>query len=462
MIQTLRRPRADYKALLTLMIPIVLQNLASSSLGLADTLMVGTLGQNELGGLNQANTVFFVLLLFTFGIQSGGSVLLGQYWGKRDIGTMNRVMGMSFYISLGFTLITSTVVYIFPEAVMGLTTNDPALIDCAARYAKIVTYSYVLNSVTLVYVGALRSAEDSRLGMIVLVASSAINIFLNWVLIFGKLGAPALGLEGGAIATFVSRVVEIIIVAVHMLFFNKKVPIMPKEFFRPGKVICRDYIKYVTPVVINETLWSTGYSMYAVIFGHMRDAADIVAAYSITSSIERIMLVMAAAIGTSAAVIISKEIGAGKKKHEVVKTGKWLLALSAVLGVFSALLPVLADRFLLDGVMYKVFSVSAAAEKIGHTMVLITALRIVFKTYNYMVIVGVLRGGGNVRAAMVLDVIFMYTWSIPACIVAAFVFDAPISVVYLLAASEDIVKAVVGGFVLRPGNWVRNLTRDDI
>lgn len=462
MFKTLRRPGAEYKALFALMIPIILQNLASSSLGLADTLMVGALGQNELGGLNQANTVFFVLQLFTFGIQSGGSVLIGQYWGKRDIATINRVMGMSFYLSFAVSVIAATAIFIFPEQIMRVTTNDPALIDCAARYSRIVAYSFVLNSLSMVYIGAQRNAENSRLGMVVLVSSMVINVFLNWVLIFGKLGAPAMGLEGAAIATFVSRIVELVMVAVYAIFFDKKLPLMAKKLLVPGKIIARDYIKYATPVVINETLWSLGYSMYAVVFGHMKGAADIVAAYSVTGSLERIMLVFCAGVGTAAAVIISKEIGEGKSRGEVVETGNWLLALSAITGLLTALLPLITERFLLDSVVYRVFNVSDAAKSIGHMMVLVTALRVIFKTYNYMVIVGVLRGGGNVRGAMILDIIFMYLWSVPACFIAAFAFDASITVVFLLAVSEDVIKAIVGGLILRRGNWVRNLTRDNI
>ena len=462
MLKTLRRPSGEYKALLALMIPIILQNLASSSLGLADTLMVGILGQNELGGLNQANTVFFVLQLFTFGIQSGGSVLIGQYWGKRDIGAINRVMGMSFYLSFAVSMIAATAIFLFPEQIMSFTTNDPALIDCAARYSRIVAYSFVLNSLSMVYVGAQRNAENSGLGMAVLITSMATNVFLNWVLIFGKLGAPAMGLEGAAVATFISRVVEIVMVAVYAIFFDRKIPFMVKKLLCPGKVIAADYIRYATPVVINETLWSFGYSMYAVVFGHMHGAADIVAAYSVIGSLERIMLVFCNGVGTAAAVIISRDIGEDRSREDVVATGNWLLNLSLITGLFTALLPFATERLLLDSLIFKVFEVTPAAMEIGHMMMLFTVIKVIVKTYNYMVIVGVLRGGGNVKMAAVLDIIFMYLWSIPACMIAAFVFNAPITVVFLLSMSEDVIKAIVGGLLLRRGDWVRNLTRDEL
>ncbi|MBQ7120440.1 MAG: MATE family efflux transporter [Oscillospiraceae bacterium] len=462
MLKSLRRPEGDYRALFALMIPIILQNLASSSLGLCDTLMVGILGQNELGGLNQANTIFFVFQLFTFGIMSGGSVLIGQYWGKKDIGAINRVMGMSFYLAFGVSMVAATAVFLFPSEIMALTTNDPALIDCAARYSRIVAYSFVLNSLSMVYISAQRSAENSSLGMIVLITSMATNIFLNWVLIFGNLGAPVMGLEGAATATFISRVIEFLMVVVYMFFIDKRIPIMPKKMLKPGKAIAQDYIKYATPVVINETLWSAAYSMYAVVYGHMQGASDIIAAYSVTGSIERIMLVLCNGVGTAAAVIISKQIGEGRKKIEVLETGRWLLKLSVITGLITAVLPIITERFLLDGFIYEVFNISGNAMGIGHMMMLVTVVRVIVKTYNYMIIVGILRGGGNVKTAAVLDVLFMYIWSVPGCFIAALVFDAPIEVVYIFALSEDIIKAVVGGWLVHRGEWIHDVTRNDI
>lgn len=460
MFKTFKRPKSDYMSLFALMFPIILQNIATSSLGLADTLMVGVLGQNELAGLAQANVVFFIIQLFTFGIQSGCAVLISQYWGKRDVKTINRVMGMGFYTSLIFTAIVSSVIYFFPNAVMSLTTNDPNIIDCAARYGRIVAYSFVLNSITMVYLGAQRSAENPKLGMTVLTTSMLVNVFLNWVLIFGKLGAPKMGLEGAAVATFVSRVVEILMAAVYALIIDKRLPLNIKCFFAPGRVICADYFKYATPVVLNETLWGFGYSMYSVIFGHMAGASNIVAAYSITGNVERIILVLCQATATASAVMIGKSIGRGDKKPDVLSLGKWLLEMSVACGLFSALLVVAVNVFLMDSVVFRVFSVTPEAEKIAYMMMTVIALRMVFKSYNTTCIVGVLRGGGNVRLGMIIDIVFMYLYSIPAGCLAAFAFGASITVVFAIVSSEDAVKAFVGAYILRDGSWVRDITRE--
>ncbi len=462
MLEVMRRPRADYKQLFALMIPLIIQNITTSSLALADTIMVGLLGQNELSGLTQANTVFFIIQLFMFGVQSGGSVLIGQYWGKKDIGAINRIMGASIYVAGGFTLLASVIIYFFPEAIMGLTTNDPVLVGFAARYGKTVAVSYFINSIVLVYLGAQRNAENARIGMYVLAGSMAINIFLNWVLIFGKLGFPALGIEGAAIATLISRIAELLMVIVHALFIDKRLKIMPKLLLRPGKTIWRDYIRYATPVLLNETLWGFGYSMYSVIFGHMKDASDIVAAYSITGNIEKLVMVITFAVANAAAVIIGKTVGEGTKKEEVIKLGNWLLAMSVISGLISAAILIGIELFALDSFIFKIFPLTENAQRIVVTMLIILSVSGVFKSYNTTCICGVLRGGGDVKTGMYLDVCTMYAYAIPMGVIAAFVFDAPIAVVFSLILSENIGKMILGVIKIRGGDWVRNITREKL
>ncbi len=462
MLQILKRPKAEYRSLFALMLPMIIQNITTSSLALADTVMVGILGQDELSGLTQANTVFFIVQLFIFGVQSGGSVLISQYWGKKDIGAINRIMGASIYVAGAFTFVISLIIFFFPEAVMSLTTNDPVLIRLAAEYGKTVAFSYFINSIVLIYLGAQRNAENARVGMFVLAGSMVINIVLNWVLIFGHLGFPALGIRGAAIATFISRVAELVMVIIHILFIDKRLKIMPKLLLRPGIIIWRDYIKYATPVLLNETLWGFGYSMYAVIFGHMRNASDIVAAYSITGNVERFVMVVTFAVANSAAVIIGKTVGEGAKKEHVIKLGNWLLAISVITGLISAAMLTGIEAFALDSFVFRLFPLSPNAQKTVVIMLIIMAVRSVFKSYNTTCIVGVLRGGGDVKTGMYLDIFTMYLYAIPVGVAAAFLFDAPIAVVFSLIVSEDIAKAIMGMIKIRGGEWVRNITREKI
>ncbi len=460
MLKTFRRPAADYKWLFALMFPMIAQNIMTTTLALADTVMVGVLGQNELSGLTQANAVFFVLQLFVFGVQSGASVLIGQYWGKRDTSSISRIVGISLYVTIAIMTIAASVVFFFPKAVMSLTTNDPTLVAVAARYGRIVAPSLFLNSISLIFVGAQRNAENTKLGMYILTGSSLINIFLNWVLIFGKLGAPALGVEGAAYATLISRCIEFTAVMIYIIFIDKRLPLKLSDMLKPGKAMWADFVKYATPVLLNETIWSIGYSMYAVIFGYMQNASDILAAYSITGNIERLMMVVCFAVANSAAVIIGKEVGAGKSKEYVLGLGKWLLAISALSGAVSGGILLLIRAFALEPIIFKIFPLVPNAERIVHVMCIIMAVRAIFKSYNTTCIVGVLRGGGDVKTGMYLDILTMYMYALPVGAIAAFIFKADISVVFSLIISEDIIKMIIEIYKIRGGSWVRNLTRD--
>jgi len=217
MLKTLRQGKDFYRTLVKLTVPIMVQNLVNQSLSLFDTFMVGKLGENELAAVTLANTPFFIMMLIVFGLQSGCSILFSQYWGKGDVTTISRVMGIGIYSSGFITFTISVVVLLFPEQVMSLTTNDPVLIAIAADYGRIAAFSYFFNSFSLIYIAAQRSMENPKFGMYVLCVSMIVNTFLNWMLIFGNLGAPKLGVKGAAIATLIARILELVITIIYGL-----------------------------------------------------------------------------------------------------------------------------------------------------------------------------------------------------------------------------------------------------
>ncbi|MDL2288794.1 MATE family efflux transporter [Oscillospiraceae bacterium OttesenSCG-928-F05] len=457
--KTLLKDKAFLKQLLFLALPLALQNLINSSLQLADTVMVGMLGQDSLSAVSLANTPFFVLMFFGFGLQSGGAVLISQYWGKRDITTINRVFGISVMGAVAVSLIVSTVIFIFPTQVMSVITDNPALVDIAARYSRMVAFSYVFNSFTVIYIGMHRSTENPRFGMILLFVSMFMNIFLNYTFIFGKFGAPAMGVEGAAFATLLSRIIEVCIVIVHM-FVSKHIKLNLKAIFRPGMVIFRDYVKYATPVVINEVLWSLGVSLYPVIFGHMRDSSDIVAAYSISGNIERIVGVFSFAIAGSAAIMVGKAIGAGETKERVYKMGLTLNILSALTGVVTGLILLTLTEAVIAPVVYPIFNLTANATKASTTMLFIIAFFLPARYFTTTNVVGVWRGGGDVKSGMYLDTGTIYLYAVPLAAIAALVLKLDIIWVYLLISSEEIIKAALGVWRFRSKKWIQNITRD--
>ena len=203
----MKRGGKFYHDVVLLALPILLQNLTTTLLGLVDTFMVGMLGEAPLAAVLVANIPVFVVQLAIFGFQSGSSVLISQFWGKEDTQSINRVIGLGLYLAGAVAAIFAAVMFLFPVPLMGLLTDNQELVPLAAEYARIVGFSYIFNSVTAIYVGAHRAMANPKLGTIVFSCSMCANTFLNWVFIFGNLGAPALGVAGAALGTALAEYV---------------------------------------------------------------------------------------------------------------------------------------------------------------------------------------------------------------------------------------------------------------
>lgn len=310
MFRHLHREPGFYKRLFLLALPLILQNLITTSLGFVDTFMVGMLGQNELSAVTAANTPIYLLQIIILGLLSGLSVLASQYWGKGDTDSINRCMGVSLYAGLIIAVSVAAVLFFFPLHVMALVTNNDLLIELGAPYLRIVGLSYIFNTISSVYIGMQRSTENPAMGMIVFGISMLTNTGLNYILIFGKFGAPALGITGAAIATLTSRVLEFVIVAVYAPRY-RRVPLMLRLLLRPGGAMARSFLKYATPVLVNEVLWGLGVSVMTAVMGHMAISTDMLAAHAIMGNIDKFSTVACFGIAGATAVIVGKRIDLG-------------------------------------------------------------------------------------------------------------------------------------------------------
>jgi len=458
MFKHLSRDKAFYKTLLTLSAPMILQNLINNSLSMLDTFMVGTLGEAAMAGVTLGNTLFFVASLLTFGLQSGCSVLISQYWGKGDIKTINRIMGIGFALSGVVSLIVALGATFFPMQIFSLTSNDPELVAVAAEYARVVAFTQVFANLSLIYIAAQRSTENPRFGMYVLVSTMIIDTFLSWVFIFGKLGMPAMGVKGAALGTLIGSVYEFAFTFIYALR-NKRLRLMPKYFFRPGMIIFKDFVKYSLPVVLNEFAWGFGFSLYAIIIGHMPDAIVAVAAYTITLTIERLLSAMYFGVGSAASILVGKPLGMGDR--EAAHTaGVTMTAITFFVGIIAGLLMLLFTHVFIVPVLFPLFGAGEQTLYVGRIMLIIVSIAMPFRAFNFCNIVGVLRGGGDVKAAFMLDIIGMYGVGIPFGALAGLVFGANIIVVYLIFNLEEVVKLVFGYIRFSQKKWLQNVTRD--
>ena len=456
----LRQGRGFYRGAVALMLPMILQNLVTNFMALADTFMVGVLGETELAAVSMANTVFYVLSLVIFGIQSGTGVLVAQYYGKGRLDAINRIMGMGYYVSIGLTTLVALLAFFFPMQMMRLVTNNADLWAPGAEYARIVGLSYVCMSFSGVYIAVQRSMENPKLGALLLTASGALNIVLNYMLIFGKWGAPALGCAGAAVATLISRVFEVLVVLGCMLW-AKRLPVKPALMAKPGRVIAGDFIKYSLPVVLNEGMWSLAMSLFTVIMGHMPNNTPIVAAYTIAGNIDRMAAAALFAAGNTTAVIIGRDIGCGERE-EVYGKGVALNFVCLVTGIVSMGILLLIRATLLDNFIFPLMDISAEAGEIAKMMLAFIAVIMPLRSLNLCNIVGVFRGGGDVRYALLCDVGPLYCVCLPAAALCGLVFGLGITAVYVCICLDDFVKIFLCLPRLRSGRWINSVTRENL
>ena len=458
MTNTLQQPKGFYQSVFALMIPIVLSNLITHTVALADTFMVGALGDEYLAAATAATTPLFLFLIFTFGVQSGVGILVAQYWGKGNTNAINRVLGVGLYFSVGFTLVGALLVAIFPHHILGLITSNKDLVELGASYVQIVGFSMVLNAISLVYISCQRSMENTKLAVVVLSISSVFNIFGNWVLIFGNLGFEALGMEGAAWSTLTARFIEVVIISIYALR-NSRLPLRIKLLLKPGMVIFKDFIKYSLPVLLNEALWGFGAMLFPVIFGHMATAPTILAAYALSGNIERIFAVALFACGGATAVIIGRELGAGRRER-IESTANSLLKLGVILGLSSGALLMLVRFTILEPVIFPLLKLSGDSYSAALTMLTIVAFSIPMRSAGFTMGIGILRGGGDVKALMIIDVSTLYIISLPIAAIAGLVFKADIAFVYSGILVEDIVKTTLLYRRVRKKKWIHDVTRD--
>ena len=458
MLHALRREEGFYKNLLALTAPIVLQNIITTSLGFADIFMVGLLGNAEMAAVTAANVPVFIIQVVLFGFQSGMAVLVSQYWGRGDVENINRCMGVALYAATGFASLVALATFLFPVQVLRLITPNEELVQLAVNYIRLVGFSYIFNSVSSIYAGVQRSTEFPAFGMTLFGISMCVNTFLNFVLIFGHFGAPAMGVTGAAAATLASRIVEFIAAAGYALR-SGRLPLKWSCILRPGRDILRRFVRYSTPVVCNEAMWSLGTSMLTVIMGHMDNSQDMLAAYALIGNIDKLSTVVCFGLAASAAVIVGKEIGQGGSREKIYSVS-WTLLLSSMLvgGAVMALLLILLPTFFRP-VLFPLFQLTPGAAEAASCLAVIYAVFMPMRAFDITNITGVLRAGGDARAASLIDIGPLWLAAIPLMALTGLVLDAPTWVVCVAMQGENLLKCPIGLIRFHSRKWINDVTQ---
>ena len=457
MLKALKRDRAFYGYLLRLTGPIALQNLITFSLGLIDTLMVSRLGNNEMAAVTAANVPVFLLISVVFGVQSGVGILISQYWGKRDLKNISRAIGVAAFLGTGLSLLIALVLFLWPVQIMDLMSNKHHLSLLGAPYLRLIGFSYVFNMLSSIYVSAQRSVENSSFGMKLFGMSTVLNTGLNFVLIFGKLGFPALGVEGAAIATLISRVAEFVVCLVCAVR-SKVIPLDRKALLHPGGEMFRRFVKYSSPVLVNELFWGLGNSLLTVILGHMIISVEFLAANAVMGNLNRLFLVVCFGLGAATAVIMGKAIGEGESREALMSLAKTLSWVTILVGTVLAAVALLLVPLLFQPLIFPLFKLYDLSAHLATTLAVTGFACIPFHAYSISAVTGILRAGGDVFWSTALDLGPQWLVALPLTAVLALVLNADPWLVSLAIQVESFVKCPVCLWRIRSAKWIHDVT----
>ena len=440
-----------YKVLFSIALPIAAQNFITFTVSLADSLMLGKVGEVALSGANLANQLFFILMIVTFGVTSAAMVFASQYWGKDDIYSMKRIITIMLRLAAVISVIASALAICIPETVMSWYSDDPEVIAAGASYLRIIGWAYPFYSITNAMASVLRSAHIVKISIVIYLSSLIVNVSLNWILIFGNLGAPEMGIRGAAIATACARVVEFIILIIYLAFFEKKIHYTFKDLFVPVKNYLNAFLKTGAPVVLNEAVWSIGTSVLSMIIGHI--STEFVSANSIANIIWQCVWVVVSGMGNATSVVIGNAIGRGENRELVLNKAKTIVLLSAVMGVISAVLLII-----IRGPVINFYEVSEQTKALAYDLIVSYAIIIVFQSMSVQYVVGIFRGGGDTKTAMLVDVLFLWAVAIPLGAITGLVLGWAPPFVYIMLRSDEFFKNIMSFIRLRSGKWIKDIT----
>lgn len=441
-----------YKQVLVLIIPMALQNLINVGVTAADVFMLGLVGETALSGASLAGQIQFVMTLVFMGVTSGATVLTAQYWGKGDCRTIEKILGMAFRIAFLVALFFAAAAFCIPDMLMRIYSSEPEVIQEGVKYLRIVGVSYLLMAFTQIYLNIMRSIEKVVIATVVYSVSLLVNIFINAVLIFGLFGMPKLGIVGAAIGTLAARVVEAAIVFWYAAVKNKIVKIHIRDLFTTDKLLMGDFLMYSLPVVLNELMWGLGSSANTAVIGHLGSAA--VAANSVAQVARQLATVVAFGICNATAIYLGKTIG--EQRFEDAKVyGRKFIKLSLIAGCIGGGLILIAAP-----IANAVMALTPEAQSYLTFMFFVMSYFTVAQALNTTLVVGVFRSGGDTKFGLALDVGTMWGCSILLGALAAFVFHAPVQIVYMLLMSDEIIKLPITLKRFYGYKWIKDVTRD--
>ena len=464
---------AFYKSVFKLALPIALQSLISIGVNMLDTIMVGSLGETALSATSLANSFITIYHIFCMGLGMGASVLVSRYWGMKKVALENisnancdlskenkaledasRALKQTITLMLRITVILAAVfaflTMFVPEIIMKTYTSDKAIIAEGSVYFKYSVITYFFLGLSLVTTIVLRSVGQAKLPLFVSIGAFFVNVIANYVFIFGKFGAPAMGVAGAAFATLIARIFETAIILGYLFIKDKRINYRIRDIFMKTKSLVAEYVKISIPVLISDAILAFGTNAIAMVIGRL--GAAFVAANAITGVTQQLSTVVVQGVSQAGAIVTGQTLGTGDKK-KTMNQGWMFLGVGFALGAISAIFIMIISNPIINS-----YNVGAETVQIAKELMFALSVNIIFRATNSIMTKGVLRGGGDTKMLMLADNIFGWVLALPLGILASFVFKFSPFWIYTCLKSDEIAKTFWCVYRLKSEKWIKKIS----
>ena len=436
-----------YKTAVMLALPIVLQNMITIGVNIMDTIMLGSYGEIQLSGSSLAGEFINIFQILCMGMGCGAAVLTAQFWGKGDTKSLKHAVTIMMRICLSLAALFTIATIVAPSFIMSIFTDDPDVIEKGRIYFLWSTPTYLLMGLSLTLTLILRSVRKVMVPLWTSIICFFVNIFFNWVFIFGHLGAPEMQIAGAALGTLISRIVETSIIAVYVFKVDKSIGLRIRDLFGSCGGLLRTYLKYSIPVLISDGMLALGNTMVSIIIGHI--STEYVAANAIIATIVRLSTVFTQGLGQASSVMTGNALGQGDTDR-AYHQGVTFVTLSFLIGALAS-----GIILSLSPLIIGFYNIEDTTREIAHQLMYAVAIMIVFQSSQSMLTKGVLRGGGDTKFLMIADVAFLWIASVPLGALCGLVWHLSPFVIYIALKIDWAIKSFICLFRLKSKKWIR-------
>ncbi len=441
------RDKSFYRAVVLLALPVVLQNMINIGVNIMDTWMLGSYGEIQLSGSSLANDFINIFQILCMGMGGGAAVLTAQYWGRKDIDSLKRALTIMLRLALGIAFLFTIVTAAFPAWIMACYSPDAEVIEKGRLYFLVSLPTYLLMGVSLTLTLILRSVRNVVVPLLTSVVCFFVNIFFNWVFIFGNLGAPEMQIAGAALGTVIARAVEAAVISIYVFRHEDKIGFRLRDISRPCRDLLRPYMRYSIPVLLSDSMLAFGNTAVSIIIGHI--SPSFVAANAIIAPIVRLSTVFTQGLGQASSVMTGNALGAGNRE-KAYRQGVTFFTLSILIGLLAAGVILLFSPF-----MIRHYNIEPETAEIARHLMFAVSIMVLFQSTQSVLTKGILRGGGDTLFLMIADVAFLWIASVPLGALAGLVWHLEPFYIYLLLKIDWAIKTIICAYRLKSKKWIR-------